>query len=318
MEKLITLEQLKEYDNIKGTPITYVGELPGDPDNRIYAISHQSTETTTVEKDAYDLIGSYFVLDSTGKYISDNIYQVKYGEETIGSLFVSGDVVNIYHNRNFTDLSATTLNTIDKYNFTIIEAINHFDCFVGNKNLKTFTKVANVDQVEEYFIRKTEKGTVGGVATLDENGHVPVSQMPSSALIYKGQWDASSGTYPASGITIGDFYIVNVAGTISGVSFLVGDWLIWNGTSWDRSANANAVSSVNGQKGAVIINASDLGLGAVENQALSTWTGSSNLSTCSQGTFRNGATTAIWTGTATEYAAITTKDSNTIYFVIED
>lgn len=103
-------------------------------------------------------------------------------------------------------------------------------------------------------------GQANGIATLDSEGHLLVSQMPTSALIYKGQWDASSGAYPVqTTYTVGDFYIVSVAGTVSGVAYYVGDWIIWNGTSWDRSANANLVYSVNGQQGAVVISLNDLG-----------------------------------------------------------
>lgn len=97
-------------------------------------------------------------------------------------------------------------------------------------------------------------GQANGIATLDANGRIPSEQMPTEALIYKGQWDASSGTYPVQLTYVtGDFYIVSVAGTVSGVDYYVGDWIIWNGTSWDRSANANLVYSVNGQQGAVVI-----------------------------------------------------------------
>ena len=102
-------------------------------------------------------------------------------------------------------------------------------------------------------------GQANGIATLDANGHIPAEQMPTEALIYKGQWDASSGAYPVQvTYTTGDFYIVSVAGTVSGIDYYVGDWIIWNGAAWDRSANANLVYSVNGQQGTVVIDLNDL------------------------------------------------------------
>lgn len=102
-------------------------------------------------------------------------------------------------------------------------------------------------------------GQANGIATLDANGHIPTEQMPTEALIYKGQWDASSGAYPVQVTYVtGDFYIVSVAGTVSGIDYYVGDWIIWNGAAWDRSANANLVYSVNGQQGVVVIDLNDL------------------------------------------------------------
>lgn len=46
----------------------------------------------------------------------------------------------------------------------------------------------------------------------------------SGALVFKGAWDASAGTFPnATGRKVGWFYKVSVAGTVDGKSFSVGD-----------------------------------------------------------------------------------------------
>ena len=58
-------------------------------------------------------------------------------------------------------------------------------------------------------------GKANGVATLDENGRIPYSQLPESAMEFKGTWDASNNTptlVDGTGDT-GDFYVVSVAGT---------------------------------------------------------------------------------------------------------
>lgn len=110
------------------------------------------------------------------------------------------------------------------------------------------------------------KGQPNGFASLDSEGHLPVEQLPTSALVYKGQWDASTGVMPVQeSYTIGDFYIVSVEGTIGGTKFYVGDWIIWNGTTWERSANANAVASVNGKTGAVVLSGTDINLSSDSN-----------------------------------------------------
>ena len=61
----------------------------------------------------------------------------------------------------------------------------------------------------------------------------------SSALVYKGTWNASTNTPAlASGVgTANSFYIVSVAGTttLNGISnWGVGDWATFNGTAWQR------------------------------------------------------------------------------------
>lgn len=142
-------------------------------------------------------------------------------------------------------------------------------------------------------------GTANGVATLDENGRIPFSQLPESALEYKGNWDASTNTpHLANGTgTKGDFYICTVAGTVDfgagDTVFLEGDRALYDGSVWTKLSagevrTVNGVVPVNGDV-TLTFNKSDVGLGNVENVALSNWSGSSNLTQCSQGTFGNGA-----------------------------
>lgn len=77
-------------------------------------------------------------------------------------------------------------------------------------------------------------------------------------VMYKGIWNAStnSPSITSSVGNKGDYYIVSVAGSsnINGISaWSVGDWIIYNGSRWDKVNNTDAVSSVNGQVGAVNI-----------------------------------------------------------------
>jgi len=55
----------------------------------------------------------------------------------------------------------------------------------------------------------------------------------AGGLVYKGVWNCSGGTYP-TGPATGDFYICSVAGTISAVVYTVGDWLLYNGSVWQK------------------------------------------------------------------------------------
>lgn len=84
------------------------------------------------------------------------------------------------------------------------------------------------------------KGVANGIASLDSGAKVPLIQLPDSitgAVYYKGSWDCSVGTYPTSPNT-GDYYICSVEGTIGAVDYLVSDWLIYNGSTWDKIDNS--------------------------------------------------------------------------------
>lgn len=74
-------------------------------------------------------------------------------------------------------------------------------------------------------------------------------------LEYQGVWDPSTDSNKEA--QKGYYYIANASGTInpdnstSGIEYNVGDWAVYNGTSWDKVDNTDAVTMVNGQKGAV-------------------------------------------------------------------
>jgi hypothetical protein len=104
----------------------------------------------------------------------------------------------------------------------------------------------------------SEKGQPNGYASLDGNGKVPLAQI-NDALIgnvnYQGLWNAATNNptlvNPPSSGTKGYYYIVSTAGTFAGISFEVGDWIISNGSAWQKVDNTDAVSSVFGRTGNV-------------------------------------------------------------------
>lgn len=87
-----------------------------------------------------------------------------------------------------------------------------------------------------YDIHDKGRGQPNGVAQLDGNGRVPYSQLPESAVEYKGGWDASTNTPTlAAGVgTNGDMYVCTVAGQRDigeGTKyFLPNDRVVYNGT----------------------------------------------------------------------------------------
>ncbi|QNK01657.1 carbohydrate binding domain-containing protein [Dyella telluris] len=80
----------------------------------------------------------------------------------------------------------------------------------------------------------------------------------TGTLVYMGSWDASKGTLPATPKK-GDFYIISVAGTVSSVSYKIGDMIVANDKNgWDRIDNQQTVTSVAGRTGAVTLGIGDI------------------------------------------------------------
>ena len=115
-----------------------------------------------------------------------------------------------------------------------------------------------------------DAGVPNGVATLDSGGKVPTSQIPQMGdLNYQGTWNAStnSPTLTSSTGTKGYYYVVNVAGTtnLDGITdWQVGDWAVFNGSVWQKIDNTDAVTSVNGLTGAVVLTTTNISEGTNE------------------------------------------------------
>ena len=108
----------------------------------------------------------------------------------------------------------------------------------------------------------SEKGQANGYAPLDGSAKVPIANLPDSVVgqvEYQGTWNASTDTptLPAASGVKGHYYVVSVAGTYETISYAVGDWIISNGTSWEKVDNTDAVTSVFGRLGNVVANEAD-------------------------------------------------------------
>ena len=108
-------------------------------------------------------------------------------------------------------------------------------------------------------------GSANGVATLDAGGKVPTSQIPQMGdLNYQGTWNASTNTptLTSSAGTKGFYYVVSVSGNtnLNGITdWVVGDWAVFNGSVWEKIDNTDAVTSVNGYTGTVVLTYTDVG-----------------------------------------------------------
>ena len=144
----------------------------------------------------------------------------------------------------------------DLASFPATGDINVIYCAKDTKKLYLWSGSAYVEVfpsqalLDTYQLR-SEKGNANGYASLDSGGKVPISQLPSSIMEYKGMWNAATNTPTLANGTgdTGDVYICNVAGTVNfgagPITFAVGDYTIYSGSIWQRSSGAvGTVTSV--------------------------------------------------------------------------
>jgi len=97
----------------------------------------------------------------------------------------------------------------------------------------------------------------------------------TGSLSYQGTWNAStnSPTLTSSIGTQNNYYIVGTSGStnLNGITdWVVGDWLIFNGSVWQKIDTTDLVVSVAGRTGAITLTTADVsGLGTIATQASS-------------------------------------------------
>lgn len=211
---------------------------------------------TAIEKNTSDI----------AKLKSDFSNIEKSVEDTLQGLVDNG-ISDLSYDPLTKQLTITT-NDGDTFQTTITQDIGVLS-YDSATNKLILTTGEQTQEITLPYIKAGEKGSANGVATLDENGRVPYSQLPESAMEFLGQWDASTNTphlQDGTG-TNGDFYIVSAGGTVNlgtaqnprNVTFSINDRAIYEGdiAQWVRLP-AGQVSSVNGQSGAVTLTATDI------------------------------------------------------------
>jgi hypothetical protein len=127
-------------------------------------------------------------------------------------------------------------------------------------------------------------GANNGIATLDGSGKIPLSQLPSTLMEFKGSWNPNTNT-PAlvdgTGTTGYTYWVSAAKSTaVSGLAdasmynFQIGDLIIYNGSAWVLVTPAAGVQSVNGLQGAVSLalnNLTDLNAPSPTNNQVLTW-----------------------------------------------
>ena len=150
--------------------------------------------------------------------------------------------------------------------------VNHF---FGRMSYNLNKVNDNVSNLIETLIR--HRGTANGFATLDENGRVPYSQLPESAMEYKGQWNAGTNT-PAladGNGTKGDFYVVSVSGTQNlgsgNIQYFENDRIIYDGSVWSRlsAGDVKKINNISPENGNVALTGENIPVSSADPTLLS-------------------------------------------------
>lgn len=152
---------------------------------------------------------------------------------------------------------------------------------------KAFAQIADIEDALINYVPTTDVGVANGVAPTDSNNKIPLSFLPDAIL---GQVVFGGTVVPATGVATlsnnaktklgttdatitltndttpitgyeaneGIYYIAFDSGTFAGISLDIGDWLISTGSAWIKIDNTDAVTMVNGKKGAVTLNSKDI------------------------------------------------------------
>jgi len=205
-------------------------------------------------------------IDARMKYWFNTGFQAN--DVTLGNLFITNNIISstllnediiiqpngtgqlLAKNDPISSMGVATKHYVDQL------TIDHS---ITTDNIPNFTQDVD-DQIG------TQKGTPNGLATLNSDGKIPADQLSISSITYRGTWNASSNTPTiVSSIGIpGNYYIVATTGTtsIDGVAvWNVGDWILFNGSVWERCPQVVSVTSVAGKTGSVILTTADIASG---------------------------------------------------------
>ena len=200
----------------------------------------------------------------------------KISSKWIQSGAVNEDAVLLSNNAPLKAKSATSgnidivkVNASDRIEFPSVPQVTS-DASANND----LVRKSQLDTALGLKISTSEKGANSGVATLDAGGKIPTSQLPSSVMEYKGTWNATTNSPTLADGTgnAGDIYVVSVAGTqdlgSGSITFAGGDWVMYNGSIWEKSINSNSVVSVNGQTGVVSLSSDNISEGSTNKYYL--------------------------------------------------
>lgn len=263
------LEYDNEYFSLPGTKVINITDKPTlSVDEMNFLYENHLKESSTGESSAKEYHGERVVLVKDGK---------------------------IYYNL----VQSTELTT--KFNFISFDDNGNIDFIIIKKQDDNTGEITFSSQD---MISKAELtdmiGSVKGIAPLDDNGKIYLEDLPDvilGQLVYGGTVTYTEGKIVATLSTNAKTKLNIMSDTINlenlatsttnygwqqceGLYFIakpnnsfafansvyyVGDWLVATASNWSKIQNTDAVVSVNGQTGNVVLTQNDVGLGNVDN-----------------------------------------------------
>lgn len=179
--------------------------------------------------------------------------------KTIDAGFNTISGISNAHIASGASINPTKLNAVDGLNNEVSISAAELGTLDGvSSNIQT-----QLDAKES----TANKGVANGYASLDGSGKIPSSQLPTSAMEYKGTWNGATNSPTLADGTgnTGDLYVVSTGGSRNlgsgSITFSAGDWVIYSGSKWEKSSSSSAISSVNGYTGVVSLTTSDISEG---------------------------------------------------------
>jgi len=242
---------------------------PGAPANNQYpSVPYMLEEIALLNRQDTMLIREQAEFVSSSEYDGDvNGYHVVLN---LSKPPISSDGVLSYYNEVGQDYSSV-VRTISISGNVLTIISNYYIDSTNFLGVKYFTQIPNLAM--SYKEDKSNKGINNGYAPLDSGAKIPLANLPSTLLKYIGNWDVTTNSpiLVSPDLTkVSNVYNVVGSGSIFGITFKPGDWLIYNSLGIpEKSDNSDDVVSVNGQTGVVVLTKSDIGLSNVPNISFS-------------------------------------------------
>ena len=131
----------------------------------------------------------------------------------------------------------------------------------GGTSQSVLDSIASLQAQIDAITIPSQSGNAGKFLTT--NGSALSWGSVAGGLSYQGTWNATTNTptLTSSVGTSGYYYVVATAGStnLNGITdWQIGDWLIFNGSVWQKIDQSNLVISVNGYTGAVVLTQTDI------------------------------------------------------------
>ncbi len=148
----------------------------------------------------------------------------------------------------------------------VVDVSDTTDAATGTNKKLTVDNLAQSTAISSRYAPKAKVDFITVTQAVDLDQIETDIAALANGMVYRGDWDASAGTFP-SGANTGDFYYVTVAGTVDSISFAVGDNIVATtdaasttvyAANWSKHDQTDAVQSVAGKTGSVTLVKADV------------------------------------------------------------